>query len=305
MEKQTVVSNSSDLEAQHIATKEYDSYASVLLEDHPLRDHPMSPEFHPEVSAFTRRWAAFARRRWRERGLPLLCLVLMFFVIIQLLMQLPHLVSYFLAPVHIEKLPGFIQTPTTLAADQGFGNAGSESAICEYEPPMQTGEEEGVGEINGAVESALASGCTGMKADLWLRDHDLLIGESSLDLDHDRTLQSTYLQSLQALLDSRNHASDETREGHETKVDETLPIGLINKDPEQTFTLYLEVQTPMRRAWPVLAEQLKTLNEGGYLSYRDADGAVALRPVTVVVAGRGCRRLSLMNDLTRALKGLF
>ena len=71
--------SSSDVEAQVLLeTKEYDSYAWVLLDDHPLRAYPADTDCHPEVTAFARKWYAAVGRQCRERGLPLLCLVLMF-----------------------------------------------------------------------------------------------------------------------------------------------------------------------------------------------------------------------------------
>jgi hypothetical protein len=58
--------------------EEYDSYSWMLLEDHPLRSYPTEVDCHPEILSFTTKCYAIARRRWRERVLPLLCLLLMF-----------------------------------------------------------------------------------------------------------------------------------------------------------------------------------------------------------------------------------
>ncbi|RDW90389.1 uncharacterized protein DSM5745_02164 [Aspergillus mulundensis] len=290
----------SDVEAQpFLETKEYDSYAWVLLEDHPLRSYPDDTNCHPEVTEFTRKCSAFVRRRWRERGLPLLCLVLMFFVIVQFLVQLPHIVSYFLEPDYRQDLPGFIQTLDTV--DRSLGLGIDHAAICVYDASVQA-QMHGV--TGDAVEYTLASGCTGAKVDLSQRDEELFVGSWGPGLDDEHTLQSVYLQSLQSQLDARNSAFVNLT-GKNGGQNDLVPVGLFDENPTQSFTLLLNIQKPMRRAWPPLVAQLEALNERRYLSYRSAEQGLVLRPVTVVVLGKGCRRLSLLDDLSRAIKGFF
>ncbi|KAL4918240.1 hypothetical protein BDW62DRAFT_182130 [Aspergillus aurantiobrunneus] len=293
------MASSPDLEALRatqplLDAEEYDSYSWVLLEDHPLRSYPTDADCHPDVSAFTSKFYAVVRRRWRERVLPLLCLLLMFFAIVHFLLQLPHIASYFLELVYTEDVPGFVQTPLT--ADRPFDHA----TTCVYDPPSQM-----EGTTYDAVESALSSGCIGVKVDLWQRHCELLVGSSPSGLDNRHTLRKVYLKSLQAHLDARNYASNDSTEEHDAKFDGPAPVGLFDENPLQPFTLFLDVQTPMRRAWPLLTAQLRTLNKSGYLSYRTAEQDVVTRPVTVVVSGRGCRRVSLMDNLSRAMKGLI
>ncbi|KAL4820216.1 hypothetical protein BDW67DRAFT_153702 [Aspergillus spinulosporus] len=291
-------SSSSDVEAQVLLeTKEYDSYAWVLLDDHPLRAYPADADCHPEITAFARKWYAAVGRQCRERGLPLLCLVLMFFLIVQSLVQLPHIMSYFLHQVYTQDLPGFIQTLETVERSLELGLGRDHSAICKYDAPLQTDEVTG-----DAVEYILASGCTGVKVDLWLRDSELFIGSSLSNLDDGRTLQSVYLQPLQARLDTRNSAYINSTGGHGVEA-EIVPVGLFDEDSTQSFILLLDVQTTLRRTWPLLFRQLEAMNKSGYLSFRNAEQDLILRPITVVVSGRGCRRLSLIDDVSRAIKG--
>ncbi|KAL4754690.1 hypothetical protein BDW72DRAFT_165959 [Aspergillus terricola var. indicus] len=291
-------SPSSDVEAQVLLeTKEYDSYAWVLLDDHPLRAYPDDADCHPEISPFARNWYAAVGRQCRERGLPLLCLVLMFFLIVQSFAQLPHILSYFLEQVYTQDLPGFIQTPETVDRSLGLGLGRDNSAICKYDAPLQTD-----GVTGDAVEYILASGCTGVKVDLWQRDGELLVGSSQSTLDEEHTLQSVYLQPLQTHLDARHSAYINSTENHGVEA-EIVPVGLFDEDSTQSFMILLDVQTTLRRAWPLLLRQIEALNEKGYLSFRNAEQDLILRPVTVVVSGRGCRRLSLMDDVSRAIKG--
>ncbi|KAL6237296.1 hypothetical protein BDW75DRAFT_204291 [Aspergillus navahoensis] len=292
----------SDVEAQALLeTRGYDSYAWVLLDDHPLRCYPPDADCHPEITAFARKCYAAVGRRYRERGLPLLCLVLMFFVVVQFLVQLPHVMSHFLDQVYTQDLPGFLQTPETVNRSLGLelGLGRNHSAICMNDAPLQAD-----GASGDAAEYVLALGCTGVKADLWQQDGKLLVGSSLSSPNDGHTLQRVYLQSLQAHLDARNSAYIQATEEHGDRAD-VMPVGLFDEDPTQSFMLLMDVQTSMRRAWPLLVRQLETLNESGYLSYRNAEQDLILRPVTVVVSGRGCRRLSLMDDMSRAMKGLF
>ncbi|KAL4785170.1 hypothetical protein BJX76DRAFT_188968 [Aspergillus varians] len=277
---------------------EYDSYSWVLLEDHPLRSYPTGADCHPEISAFTRKLYAMVRRCLRERVLPLLCLLLMFFVIVQFLLQLPHVASYFLEPVDTRGLSEFIQTPAT--AGQSFDR----TATCVFESPGPS-QMDGVTHDADAVGYALASGCTGVKINLWQRNRSLLVGNDLSSFDDERTLQNIYLRPLQLRLDARNSASNDSIEKHNDMLDDVPPVGLFDEDPLQPFTLFLGIQTPMQTAWPLLDAQLRSLNQNGYLSYRNAEQELVVRPVTVVVSGRGGRRLSLMADLSRIMKGLF
>ncbi|KAL3469892.1 hypothetical protein BJX99DRAFT_240470 [Aspergillus californicus] len=267
---------------------DYDSYSWVLLEDHPLRSYPTAFDCHPDIASFTRKFYTIARRRWRERVVPLLCLVLMFFVVVQFLVLLPHVADYFLETgSELETGTGFIQ-------QIGVADAG----ICVFDNDETLSQSQMEELTDDAIEYALASGCTGIKVNLWLRNNELFV-DSNSNLKNTHTLQTTYLQPLQAKLDARNSASSDKTDN---EVDDVSPVGLFDESPLHPFTLLLEIKTPMRMAWPRLVSQLEGLNERGYLSYRDATHELVRRPVTVVVGSRGKRRLSLWDDLLRTWK---
>ncbi|KAJ0422812.1 hypothetical protein BJY00DRAFT_66196 [Aspergillus carlsbadensis] len=285
----------------HYQVEDYDSHSWVLLEDHPLRSHPTELECHPEILSFSRKCFAGLRRGWRERVLPLLCLALMFFVVVQFLLQLPRLASHFLEPVAIEEVPGFIQLSSTLGDPTGFES--SESVACVYRaPPPLMG-----GETYDAVENALTSGRTSVKVDLWLRNHDLLVGSDPKGLDKERTLQTIYLQPLQTKLDALNLPFSSTSGATDKdKSDsyEISPIGLFEENPTQSLALVLDIRTPARTTWPQLFAQLRTLNESGYLSYRDnATQGLVVRPVTLVLAENECQRPPWIERLSRIMRG--
>ncbi|KAL3445121.1 hypothetical protein BJX65DRAFT_163592 [Aspergillus insuetus] len=281
-------------------TEEYDSSSWVLLEDHPLRSQLTEVECHPEILSFSNKCFVGLRRGWREHVLPLLCLALMFFVVVQFLLQLPRLASHVLEPVAMEELPEFIQLSSMLGESAHVESL--ESVGCVYEaPPSSTIEE-----TYDAIGNTLISVCTGVKVDLWLRNHDLLVGSDPKGLDKERTLQTVYLQPLQLKLDTLNphFYTSSTTDKEKVGSDEILPIGLFEAEPTQSFTLILNIQTPARTTWPRLFAQLRALNESGYLSYRDdATQDLVVRPVTLVLAKNECQRPSWIERLSRIMRG--
>jgi hypothetical protein len=236
-----------------------------------------------------------------SRPFPYLLADKAFSVVVQFLLQLPRLASYFSEPVALRELPGFVQLLPTLGDSVHVES--SESGGCLYEaPPPLT-----IGETYDAVENALISGCAGVKVDLWLRNHDLLVGSDSKNLNKERTLQTVYLQPLQTKLDALNPPSSNTSSTTDKDTsdsDEINTIGLFEGNPTQSFTLILDIQTPAHTTWPRLFAQLRTLNESGYLSYRDnGTRGLVMRPVTLVLAENERQRPSWMERLSRIMRG--
>ncbi|KAL2850559.1 hypothetical protein BJY01DRAFT_209808 [Aspergillus pseudoustus] len=298
-----------DLEALRVTqpllqaeVEEYDSsaYSWVLLEDHPLRSPPTEVECHPEILSFSRKCVGGLRRSWREHVLPLLCLVLMFLVVVQFLLQIPRVASYFLEPAAVVELPGFIQLSSMYGQSTSLTSAGA--LDCSYSPsPAPTNEVS-----NDVVEVALDSGCTSARVNLWLRNHDLLVGSNCKSLEKERTLQSVYLQPLEQKLDALNSPSNtsDTAGSNKSKSNNTSPIGLFGKDPTQSFTLFLNIHTPARTTWPRLVTQLRALDDHGYLSYRsNATQDLSMRPVTIVLAEREGQRLRWIDRLSQFMRG--
>jgi hypothetical protein len=201
----------------------------------------------------------------------------------------------------MEELPGFIQLSSTLGESAHVESPDLVGCVHEA-PPSST-----VGETYDAVGNTLASGCTGVKVDLWLRNHDLLVGSDPKGLDKERTLQTVYLQPLQTKLDALNPAfsnTSSTTDKDKNASNEILPVGLFEGNPTQSFTLVLDIQTPARTTWPRLFAQLRTLNESGYLSYRDyATNDLVVRPVTLVLVENECQRPSWIERLSRIMRG--
>ncbi|KAL5340764.1 hypothetical protein BJX70DRAFT_360328 [Aspergillus crustosus] len=229
--------------------REYDGYTGVVGDDHPLRSSLSK--------AAVRRYNAILK----TRGLPVLCMVLMILIVVQFLVQLPRVATYFFEPVSMKDIPGFIQT------SEMTGQSAEYAQDCVYNPLSQTG-----GAARDAVEDALVSGCTWVKVGVWVRDRTLLVASSRDSLEQEHTLQSVYLRPLRDQLDVRKFSHNNSAgTGDGLDSEELLPVGLFEDDLRQSFTLFLEIRTPMRMAWPLLVAQLRELNQRGYLSYRDME----------------------------------
>ena len=129
-----------------------------------------------------------------------------------------------------------------------------------------------------SIQYAIAAGCTGAKADIWLHGSDLLVGSSFADLDEKYTLQSLYLEPLLAKL--QNRPADTLAQGSSPSQP-----GLF-RDPAQSFVLLLEVKTSSHAALPRLVSQLTALRQKGYLTRVDGEKVIP-GPVTVVITAHG------------------
>lgn len=135
-----------------------------------------------------------------------------------------------------------------------------------------------------AAQYAIAAGCTGAKADLWLHGTDLLVGSSFADLDVKHTLRTLYLDPLLAKLDAKRKASGDSEAQH----------GLF-EDPAQSFVLVLEFKTWQHAALSELDSHLYGLRQGGYLTRMNGSEVIP-GPVTVVVTGQGEHHVRAGHD---------
>ncbi|KAK3308870.1 PLC-like phosphodiesterase [Chaetomium strumarium] len=123
--------------------------------------------------------------------------------------------------------------------------------------------------------SALYAGCTGVEADVWLRDGDLLVGHDTASLQVNRTFQTLYVNPLVEIL---------TRQNPKTKYYNGTENGVFDTDPTQTLVLLVDLKTDGPETWPWVVKQLTPLRQMGWLSYWE-NGHFNERPITVVGTG--------------------
>ena len=123
--------------------------------------------------------------------------------------------------------------------------------------------------------SALYAGCTGVEADVWLRNDDLLVGHDKSALQPNRTFQSLYVNPLVEIL---------TRQNPHTEFYDGTTHGVFDTDPSQTLVLLIDLKTDGPKTWPWVMKQLAPLRERGWLSFF-SEGQFHSRPITVVGTG--------------------
>ena len=124
-----------------------------------------------------------------------------------------------------------------------------------------------------AIHLSRAVGCSGTKADIWLHNGQILVGDSVRHLDEQYTLQRAYLDPLLRLFETRTPSS---------RVDGVV---LSDEDQTQDYVLLLEPKTSMRALWPYLVAELEPLREAGHLTHSNGTRVFPGR-LTVVVSGR-------------------
>ncbi|KAI8946384.1 hypothetical protein F4801DRAFT_71063 [Xylaria longipes] len=108
--------------------------------------------------------------------------------------------------------------------------------------------------------TALAAGCTGVEADVWLSDDgkDLLIGHNRNSLKSTKTLNSMYIEPLLEILNGQNptwaanSAYDRAR-------------GIFATQPSTTVVLMIDVKEKPTTVWPLLVQQLEPLRQRRFL----------------------------------------
>lgn len=131
--------------------------------------------------------------------------------------------------------------------------------------------------------SALRHGCTGVEADVWLSNNDLLVGHNRASLNRNRTFTALYIDPLVKILENQNP---------QTEFYNGTNNGVFDVDPEQTLTLLIDVKTGGKETWPWVLKQLEPLRERGWLTFVEGD-VVHRRAVTVV--GTGNTRFDILT----------
>lgn len=123
------------------------------------------------------------------------------------------------------------------------------------------------------LHSAIEFGCTGVEADIWLQNGDLLVGHTKSSLSGTRSLRSMYLDPIREILDQRNAGRSEVNKH-----------GVYESDPARSLVLLIDFKVDGEAIWPVLDEQLRTLRDRNYLTFFNGSD-ITEGPLTVVASG--------------------
>lgn len=137
--------------------------------------------------------------------------------------------------------------------------------------------------------SAIYAGCTGVEADVWLQNGELLVGHDEGSLQVNRTLQSLYIDPLVEIL---------ARQNPTTPYYNGTKNGIFSTDPAETLVLLIDLKTDGPETWSLVTKQLAPLRDKGWLSY-SKDGEFYQGPVTVVGTGNTPFDLIIRGNSTR------
>ncbi|MDI1487469.1 MAG: Altered inheritance of mitochondria protein 6 [Ramalina farinacea] len=130
---------------------------------------------------------------------------------------------------------------------------------------------------------ALAAGCTGVEADVWLQPNgDLFVGHTKNSLSQTRTLQSLYVDPLVAILSLENAFKNTTTPATSNTTSHLQ--GIFDAAPQTSLTLLIDVKTSGASTFPVVHSALETLRSKDFLTYYNGSHLVP-GPITVVATG--------------------
>ena len=138
---------------------------------------------------------------------------------------------------------------------------------------------------------ALRWGCTGVEADVWLFDEELLVGHSTNALIQNRTFRSMYVDPLVKMLDHKNELGN-------FATSSSLKNGIFDTAPEQTLVLLVDFKNDGRDIFPFVSQHLTALREKGYLTYYNGESTVE-GAITVVATGNAPFDLVTANSTYR------
>ncbi|KAF2191142.1 hypothetical protein K469DRAFT_556725 [Zopfia rhizophila CBS 207.26] len=137
---------------------------------------------------------------------------------------------------------------------------------------------------------ALAAGCVGIEADIWLTDdNELLVSHAWKSTKRERTLRSLYLDPLTNIFENRNVS---------TASAENKEVGVFDADPNASVVLLIDFKNDGHKIWPILLSQLQPLREKGWLTYFNGTKVVP-GPLTVVGTGNTPFELVQANNTNR------
>lgn len=140
---------------------------------------------------------------------------------------------------------------------------------------------------------ALAAGCTGVEADVWLTNHDLLVGHSKSSLTPARSLKTLYVDPLVSILRHQNPNMSDSHPINNSDVN-----GIFETSPASTLTLLIDIKSAGADTLSIVLQQLEPLRSRGWLTHFDGTKVVP-GPVTVVGTGNTPFDLIVSNTTYR------
>lgn len=142
--------------------------------------------------------------------------------------------------------------------------------------------------LDKPLYDALAAGCTGIEADVWLQGTDLLVGHGEDSMTEERTLQSLYIKPLVTILTQKNEQST-------IQQDTTIepPQGVFDIEPLTPLVLMIDIKSEGSSTFEAVRSSLEPLRSKGCLTHYNG---TAITPGPIIVVGSGETPFELINS---------
>jgi hypothetical protein len=140
---------------------------------------------------------------------------------------------------------------------------------------------------------ALAYGCTGVEADVWLFSEELFVGHNTNALTQHSTFRSMYVDPLVTILDQQNTANDLNPASENANKN-----GVFETKPSQTLVLLVDFKNNGTAIFPLVSSQISAFRDKGYLTYYNGNETI-LGPITIVATGNAPFDLITKNETYR------
>ena len=136
---------------------------------------------------------------------------------------------------------------------------------------------------------ALAVGCSGVEADVWLTDNDLLVGHTKDSITPDRSLHSLYIEPLVSIITHQNQLNSSSQGAVK---------GIFETSPDTSLTLLIDIKSSGTDTLPIILQHLEPLRSQSWLTHFDGTKVVP-GPITVVGTGNTPFDLLVSNKTYR------
>ncbi|KAL6714334.1 hypothetical protein ACLMJK_007757 [Lecanora helva] len=144
---------------------------------------------------------------------------------------------------------------------------------------------------------ALAAGCTGVEADVWLTNNDLLVGHTKNSLSPARSLKTMYIDPLLTILTHQNPRSPLLNSSYPSLNSTNSPpkTGIFTSSPTTPLTLLIDIKSNGTTTLPLVLQHLQPLRSQGFLTHFDGKTVI---PGPITVVGTGNTPFSLLTQNT-------
>ena len=140
---------------------------------------------------------------------------------------------------------------------------------------------------------ALAAGCTGIEADVWLHGDDLLVGHTMSSLTVERSLDDLYIDPIKSILTIQDQAKSRSKLENKSRSS-----WIFEMSGTTSLNLLIDVKSNGRETTAAVLDHLEPLRSKGWLTHFNGSRVVS-GPITVILTGNAPFDMISSNDTYR------